>query len=79
MPAESQIQELFCSSVKFDHKISISARKIILILCVSQKVQTLLKCRNISDLTSLEARAEILTKISWFYDSFEDTKMTFRN
>ena len=24
VPAESQIQELFCSSVKFDHKISIS-------------------------------------------------------
>ena len=24
LPAESQIQELFCSSVKFDHKISIS-------------------------------------------------------
>ena len=26
VPAESQIQELFCASVKFDHKISISAQ-----------------------------------------------------
>ena len=24
VPAESQVQELFCSSVKFDHKISLS-------------------------------------------------------